>query len=95
MTVCDVLAVSRFVNSPYMIALKLLFLLSSVYWETFNIVYFIFIYFWVGGALNLTTIRKQLFIFCSKPYIYTTVEGLAAAATKHLEFLKQKGKGSK
>jgi hypothetical protein len=56
-----------------------------------------------GKSLNI--VRKHVFI-CSNPYIYTTVvqevynrdrspeiddvEGLAAAATKHLELLKQK-----
>ena len=54
---------------------------------------------------SLNSVRKHVFI-CSNPYIYTTVvqevynrdrssevddvEGLAAAATKHLELLKQK-----
>ena len=54
---------------------------------------------------SLNIVRKHVFI-CSNPYIYTTVvqevynrdrspevddvEGLAAAATKHLELLKQK-----
>ena len=54
---------------------------------------------------SLNIVRKHVFI-CSNPYIYTTavqevynrgrspevddVEGLAVAATKHLELLKQK-----
>jgi hypothetical protein len=52
---------------------------------------------------SLSIVRKHVFI-CRNPYIYTTVvqevynrdrspddaEGLAAAATKHLELLKQK-----
>ena len=57
----------------------------------------------IARVLNI--VRKHVFI-CSNPYIYTTVvqevynrdrspevddvEGLAAAATKHLELLKQK-----
>ena len=56
---------------------------------------------------SLNIVIKHVFI-CSNPYIYTTVvqevynrdhspevydvEGLAAAATKHLELLKQKNK---
>jgi hypothetical protein len=56
-------------------------------------------------AKSLNIVRKHVFI-CSNAYIYTTVvqevynrdrssevdyvEGLAAAATKHMEFLKQK-----
>ena len=55
--------------------------------------------------MSLNIVQKNVFI-CSNPYIYTTVvqevynrdrspevddvEGLAAAATKHLELLKQK-----
>ena len=48
--------------------------------------------FCVWKSLNI--VIKHVFI-CSNPYIYTTVddvEGLAAAATKHLELLKENDK---
>ena len=61
--------------------------------------------YWHTKWKSLNIVRKHVFI-CSNPYIYTTVvqevynrdrspevddvEGLAAAATKHLELLKQK-----
>jgi hypothetical protein len=58
----------------------------------------------IGWSERVWTFLDNVFFICSNPYIYTTVvqevynrdcspddvEGLAAAATKHLELLKQK-----